>query len=62
MFALTKEKSLNENSILSPSSVYGLAKSSTYLAAKMYREINKSFICGAIFLIIVAQKIRRICY
>ncbi len=49
MFGLTKEKSLNENSILSPSSVYGLAKSSTYLAAKMYRKINNSFICGAIF-------------
>jgi len=49
MFSLSNEKSLNENSVLSPSSVYGLAKSSTYLAAKMYREINKSFICGAIF-------------
>ena len=49
MFSLSNEKSLNENSVLSPSSVYGLAKSSTYLAAKMYRKINKSFICGAIF-------------
>ena len=49
MFGLSNEKSLSENSILSPSSVYALAKSSTYLAAKMYRKINKSFICGAIF-------------
>jgi len=49
MFGLSLERSLNENSKLSPSSVYGLAKSSTYLAAKMYRKINKSFICGAIF-------------
>ena len=49
MFGLSNEKKLNENSILSPSSVYALAKSSTYLAAKMYRNINKIFICGAIF-------------
>jgi GDPmannose 4,6-dehydratase len=49
MYGLSNEKKLNENSILSPGSVYALAKSSTYLAAKMYRDINKMFICGAIF-------------
>tara|TARA_Y100000992_G_scaffold7489_1_gene4827 strand:+ start:124 stop:1107 length:984 start_codon:yes stop_codon:yes gene_type:complete len=49
MFGLSNEKSLSENSKLSPSSVYALAKSSTYLAAKMYSKINNSFICGAIY-------------
>ena len=49
MFGLSGEKSLNENSILSPASVYALAKSSTYLAAKMYSKIHNLFICGAIF-------------
>jgi len=49
MFGLSKEKKLNENSILSPGSIYALAKSSTYLASKMYRDIYNMFICGAIF-------------
>jgi len=49
MFGLSGENSLNENSILSPASVYALAKSSTYLASKMYSNINNLFICGAIF-------------
>ncbi len=49
MFGLTNENLLTENSILSPASVYALAKSSTYLASKMYSKINKLFICGAIF-------------
>ena len=49
MFSLSQEKNLNENSKLSPNSIYALAKSSTYLASKMYNKINKSFICGAIF-------------
>jgi len=49
MFGATKENTLSENSILSPRSVYALAKSSTYLAAKMYSNINNLFICGAIF-------------
>lgn len=49
MFGGTNEKSLSENSYLSPRSVYALAKSSTYLAAKMYADINDLFICGAIF-------------
>ena len=49
MFGRTNEKKLNENSRLSPSSIYALAKSSTYLAAKMYQNIYKTFICGAIF-------------
>ena len=49
MFGATKENSLNENSNLAPRSVYALAKSSTYLASKMYSNINNLFICGAIF-------------
>ena len=49
MFGLNGESSLNENSTLSPASVYALAKSSTYLASKMYSNINNLFICGAIF-------------
>jgi GDPmannose 4,6-dehydratase len=49
MFGATKENSLNENSNLSPRSVYALAKSSTYLASKMYSNVNNLFICGAIF-------------
>ena len=49
MFGLSGESSLNENSSLSPASVYALAKSSTYLASKMYSNIHNLFICGAIF-------------
>ncbi len=49
MFGATKENSLNENSNLSPRSVYALGKSSTYLASKMYSNVNNLFICGAIF-------------
>tara|TARA_B110000438_G_scaffold295482_1_gene338542 strand:+ start:497 stop:1468 length:972 start_codon:yes stop_codon:yes gene_type:complete len=49
MFGSTKENSLSENSNLSPRSVYALAKSSTYLASKMYSSVNNLFICGAIF-------------
>ena len=49
MFGLSHEKSFNEKSILSPGSIYALAKSSTYLASKMYSKINNLFICGAIF-------------
>ena len=49
MFGLTNESSLSENSTLSPASVYALAKSSTFLASKMYSKINNLFICGAIF-------------
>ena len=51
MFGLSHEKSFNEKSILSPGSIYALAKSSTYLASKMYSKINNLFICGAIFFI-----------
>ena len=49
MFGLSGESPLNENSSLSPASVYALAKSSTYLASKMYSKIHNLFICGAIF-------------
>ena len=49
MFGLSEETSLKETSFLSPASVYALAKSSTYLASKMYSNIHNLFICGAIF-------------
>ena len=49
MFGATKENSIKESSSLSPRSVYALAKSSTYLASKMYSNVNNLFICGAIF-------------
>ena len=49
MFGLNSETSLNEKSALAPASVYALAKSSTYLASKMYCNIHNLFICGAIF-------------
>ena len=49
MFGATNENSLSENSNLSPRSVYALAKASTYLASKMYSNVNNLFICGAIF-------------
>ncbi len=49
MFGASKENFLNENSNLSPRSVYALGKSSTYLASKMYSNVNNLFICGAIF-------------
>jgi len=49
MFGATNENSLSENSNLSPKSVYALAKASTYLASKMYSNVNNLFISGAIF-------------
>jgi len=49
MFGATKENFLSENSNLSPRSVYALGKASTYLASKMYSNVNNLFICGAIF-------------
>jgi|TARA_B110000238_G_scaffold199660_1_gene247301 GDPmannose 4,6-dehydratase len=49
MFGANNDNSLSENSNLSPRSVYALAKSSTYLASKMYSNVNNLFICGAIF-------------
>lgn len=49
MFAWDKKKKQNENSIISPSSIYALAKASAYLAAKMYNKIYKLNICGAIY-------------
>ena len=49
MFGLSVENSLNESSILSPASVYALAKASTYLASKMYANSHDLFICGAIY-------------
>ena len=49
IFGWDKKKSQNESSILSPTSIYALSKSTVYLAAKMYREIHKVHVCGAIF-------------
>jgi GDPmannose 4,6-dehydratase len=49
MFGLSGESSLDENSVLSPTSVYALAKASTYLTSKMYSNIHNLFICGAIY-------------
>jgi len=49
MFGATKDNYLSEKSSLAPTSVYALAKSSTYLASKMYCNVNNLFICGAIF-------------
>ena len=49
MFGLSNEKYFSEKSNLSPGSIYALAKSSTFLAAKMYSKISNLFICGAIF-------------
>ena len=46
---LQSEKYFSEKSNLSPGSIYALAKSSTFLAAKMYSKISNLFICGAIF-------------
>jgi GDPmannose 4,6-dehydratase len=49
MFAWDKKKKQNENSLLSPSSIYALSKSSAYLAAKMYNKLYGLNICGAIY-------------
>jgi len=49
MFGKTNTKIQNENTELDPSSIYGLGKSTAYLACKMYTKIYNLFICGAIF-------------
>ena len=43
------KKRQNEKSLLAPSSIYALSKSTVYLAAKMYNRIYNVHICGAIF-------------
>ena len=40
MFGLSNEKYFSEKLNLSPGSIYALAKSSTFLAAKMYSKIS----------------------
>ena len=49
MFAWDNKKTQNEKTVLSPSSIYALSKSTVYLAAKMYKKIYGAHICGAIF-------------
>lgn len=49
MFAWDKKKKQNENSLISPSSIYALSKASAYLASKMYNKIYNLNICGAIY-------------
>ena len=49
MFAWDNKKTQNEETTLSPSSIYALSKSTVYLAAKMYKKIYGTHICGAIF-------------
>ena len=49
MFAGVKKPKINEKSEISPTSIYGLGKSSTFLACKMYKQIYNMHVCGAIF-------------
>ena len=49
IFSGNTNNTLSEESKLNPTSIYGLAKSSTYLACKMYKELYNLHICGAIF-------------
>jgi GDPmannose 4,6-dehydratase len=49
MFGLTKNKKIDENTILAPGSLYALGKASSFLAVKMYVKMYKIFGCGAIF-------------
>ncbi len=49
IFAETKKLKQNEKTIPEPNSVYGLAKTTTYYASKMYSKVYKMHICGAIF-------------
>ena len=49
IFGWDKKIKQNEKSLLSPSSVYALSKSTVYLGAKMYNRLYNTHICGAIF-------------
>ncbi len=49
IFAWDEKSKQNEKSLLAPSSIYALSKSTVYLAAKMYNRIYNLHICGAIF-------------
>jgi GDPmannose 4,6-dehydratase len=49
IFGETKKIFQDENTILSPSSIYALGKSTAYLGSKMYNKIFGVHVCGAIF-------------
>ena len=49
IFGMTNSKKQNEETIVDPNSIYGLAKATAYQACKMYSRIYNLFLCGAIF-------------
>ena len=49
IFGITNSKKQNEETIVNPNSIYGLAKATAYQACKMYSRIYNLFLCGAIF-------------
>ena len=49
IFGETKKFKQNEKTNPEPNSIYGLAKTTAYYAAKMYSKVYKLHICGAIF-------------
>jgi GDPmannose 4,6-dehydratase len=49
MFGIVTNSSQNEETKLNPNSIYALAKTTVYLASKMYNRIYNTHICGAIF-------------
>tara|TARA_B100001057_G_scaffold302369_1_gene302576 strand:+ start:10948 stop:11946 length:999 start_codon:yes stop_codon:yes gene_type:complete len=49
IFGITNTTKQNENTILTPNSIYALAKSTAYNACKMYNRIYDLFLCGAIY-------------
>ena len=49
IFGVTNSKKQNEETMVDPNSIYGLAKATAYQACKMYSRIYNLFLCGAIF-------------
>jgi GDPmannose 4,6-dehydratase len=49
IFGITNSKKQNEETMVDPNSIYGLAKATAYQACKMYSRIYNLFLCGAIF-------------
>jgi len=49
IFGITNSKKQNENTIVDPNSIYGLAKVTALQACKMYSRVYNLFLCGAIF-------------
>ena len=49
IFGETKEKKQNEKTPPEPNSIYALAKTTAFYAAKMYSKVYNLHICGAIF-------------